>query len=362
MNTKPKLAILLVMLMVIISGILVNLYLNSNNILGSGELHSKNDDYSIKKIRFPFRHFTSMQIEGNKLYACVDSKGTGSLDKLIQYDIVKGDYEVLFETEFSPSALQNLMMNEKWSIWLDCTMGWEKIRIYRQDRSNDEVKMIYQLDSSFSNLDTPYLYNDYLCWTSYDAQKHVLRLKLYDLMTDEMEDIYEFEMDSHYNSYPKMNQDKLVFTDNISEKGVYLVLDLNTRELETYEAQCKYPAFAVYSSGKIIFRPLDDYRVWSRKNFGIYDTASREHAELEFSSPPSRFTVKDDMMAVLIHDEDADYVELYKIETSGIREVAQTPPQEDLCWYGFSYSGELIVGYSPMDRDMAEIYILSTAN
>ncbi|MCR4431227.1 MAG: hypothetical protein NUV45_09450 [Tepidanaerobacteraceae bacterium] len=369
--------LMLAMSIILVSVLLIKTYPGKTGLktAGSDDSHKEVTGYQVKKITFPFRHFITPQLEGDKIYACIsDDKKHGSLNKLIEYDIKTGDYKVLFETEFSPSALQNLMMNEKWMIWLDATMDLGQIKVYRKRRQDNDIKVIYQMNSNFENLDTPYLYKDYVCWATYDGEKKVARLKLYNLETDAMEDIYEFKFPSYYNAYPEMNDGKLVFTDHVDDKGIYLVLDLESRKLDTYESKFNYPAFASFSRNKIFSDNMDNYRIWGNTNFGVYDINTGEYTQIKPQLPDSKakyleiftFRVKDNVMAIDFYvrgnEDRAKYIELYRVSDDGIKKIGDTLRIEGLRHFDFSPGGELLIGAesgADSGKDTSELYIVS---
>lgn len=309
------------------------------------------------KVEFPFKKFSSAQIYGDYIYASVEYDKKSYYDKLIKYDMKTKKHEVIFQSEFENPVIQNIMVNDKWVVWLDSDMSWGSIRIYCMDKKTNEKRLVRKLDSDVGNMDTPILYKNYISWIGFDNED-VPHVYIYDIENDEIIELYTLQNISFYNCGVHMNNDKLVWIDNINEKGYYFVYDLNNKKIKKYDSEHLYPGIARVSNDKIFsinFKYPDN---WSYQEFGYYDIGNNENVIMERQDGIKMLDAKDGILGIL---NEKDKLEIYDTKKSvtepvAIIEISKDDNSKYIKYFNFTAEGDLLFRVDVNHED--ELYLV----
>lgn len=317
-----------------------------------GTINIRKNVIHIEKISFPFKQYSSVQKDGDFIYASVDSNNNGFFDKIVKYNIKTKKYNTIFQSEFQTAALQNIMVNDKWVIWLDATMDLSKIRIYCMDKNTNIKKLVYKVESRKGNMDTPYLYKDYISWVGFD-EKDEAYVFLYNINKNQLLKLYKLEHVSFYNTFIHMNEDKLLWTDNIDNKGYYFILDLKNKKINKYKSNYLFPGYAQISNDLIFSINFNNYRDWCNQEFGCFDINANKYIPIKIKEYINRFRVKDNILVIL---NKHNHLEIYDINKSLNKTIMEINKPVDEIY--FTSDNKLI--YTTInENNEKEIYLLN---
>src|SRR5690606_34371188 len=151
----------------------------------------------------PFQKYNDPVVDGNNLFVHVNSPlDILNINKFIQYNLQTGEYEVLYESEYSNANMQATNVNENWITWLDFgRIGKAKILVI--DRSTNEIKTIAEINNEDEVLSPPTLEDDYVAWIYTNNATEQVEVKLYNLATEETEVIANvpFQPELYYSAF-----------------------------------------------------------------------------------------------------------------------------------------------------------------
>lgn len=304
-----------------------------------------------EEIDFPFKKYCSVQIDSNFIYASIDSQNKGFYDKLVKYNIKAKKYDVIHESEFDDPVLQEVMVNNEWITWLDANSPLNKIKIYCMNKKTLEKRLIYEVHSLAGNMDTPFLYKNYVSWVGFD-NNDIPNVFLFDILENKLESVYKLNHSSFYNSFVHMCNNKLLWTDNVNDKGYYYILDLESRKINMLQSKYKFPGFAQFNNNTIFSRNSNYFRDWPSYKLGYYNIQTKEEIDFDVEGDIRMFRLNGSILA----GRNKNFqLEVYDLKHS-LKEpiIIIDKPIDEI---SFSTDGKLI--YTTSENNEMNLYLLN---
>ncbi|WLR44391.1 hypothetical protein LC087_18960 (plasmid) [Bacillus carboniphilus] len=201
---------------------------------------------------------------------------------LIGFNVKTKEEELIYKSEFKESALQNVLSNENALVFLDSTVDGYYTKLYAYNKETKEKSQLTESDSDYLTLDIPTLYNEYVSWvyldTSQGGGKEKAIVQLHNLNSKETIDVDTINEFGMHNVFVSMDDNKLVWTDTVNDKGVYKVYDLHSKKISIFDSPFKYPGYSKIDNDKIYAFHFNDKSDWINKEFGYFDINKKEYS------------------------------------------------------------------------------------
>lgn len=306
----------------------------------------------------PFQKYNDPVVDGNNLFVHVNSPlDILNINKFIQYNLQTGEYEVLYESEYSNANMQATNVNENWITWLDFgRIGKAKILVI--DRSTNEIKTIAEINNEDEVLSPPTLEDDYVAWIYTNNATEQVEVKLYNLATEETEVIANvpFQPELYYSAF--MIDGKIVWNSHENGKGYYYLYDIEGKTIEKYEEPIPYPLMVKYSNDKIyalnstgkiqLEGAVVEY--WDNQTFGYLDIQTEEFQSFPYDVQLKDFDVYHNKVLILDSRSELYLYEFIdnEFKTSSITLTSGEEPSS----IAFDTNGNIIVSYIGTEEDL----------
>lgn len=311
----------------------------------------QSDDY--KKVEIPFTQYTRPTISEGYIYIPVNANDSELLNKIIKYNLVSKKYEVFFESPIKESTINNLMSNENWITWENSEITGANSVLYAYNKKNKQTKVVSRTIPDLIKINAPYLYDDILAWV--DIQEGLPTLVLYDLVTDKKNVISTLNHFSFYNNFVHINNDVLIWTDSIDNKGYYYYYDLKNKTISRDLSEFPYPGYAKLISHRVFGIHFTDYLRWTQQKFGYYDKKDQRFYPLSQSYINS-FAVSNKHLAVLTEKQS---LEVYSVNDSGVHQLKIPHLNTHIDTIDFVSDGSLIAGYTDFNSKKIILFLLT---
>jgi hypothetical protein len=239
---------------------------------------SKQSTPASQVITLPYAYASHPFIMGQEMYVAINSKWGFLPDEIRKINLQTKKETTIFQTEYQPSAINDLQGNEKWMIWVDSTEEGFYNNIWVRNLQTGEMKKIYQQPESSHILIIPTLYDHYVVW-SYE-QKDKVKICLMDLETGKKEDIAEhhtFSLANHARIDPING--KLLWPDSENGVGFFKVFDMKTRQTTAYPLPGYTPGYPSFvGNDDILFlNSKDNFVKWENPPVCIYHLKTKKY-------------------------------------------------------------------------------------
>jgi hypothetical protein len=222
------------------------------------------------------------------------SKGPDKGDALIRYDLDSRETSTVVDAD---ELIGWFEVNDDWVVWSEDTT------LSALSLESGEHRTL----STSRDLYAPALNGDLAAWDDL-GEKRRHRIVIADLDSGETTVVADVSLADLYNNFPRWDEDRLVWTDVVGEKGYYRIYDSDTGVITDYEladTDFRYPGYAVPSGERIYSINFD--RVgewdWTIQRLGYYSTTERRFVSIVPAGfIANYFRVWGDYVAVVDHE------------------------------------------------------------
>ncbi|MBB6693299.1 hypothetical protein H7B90_17990 [Cohnella xylanilytica] len=233
-------------------------------------------------VELPYSQYTLPSLRNEVLYVPVN-ENSEFVNSIISIDLKTLEQDLLFKSTFEQSTINDLRANENWITWVDSAADGSFAKTYARNMDSGVQKVITtHTDPNFLKIDSPYLYDDVLAWININSARDTNpKVVVYNLKNEKISTISEVHQYGLYNNFLHIHNGKVLWTDSIDGKGYYKIYDLDSHQLDSYEAPLKFPGYAQLMDDDIYSINFIDDHDWTSQTFGYYDTKSHVFKSLE---------------------------------------------------------------------------------
>lgn len=303
----------------------------------------------------PYASYINPVLVDDEMYICVGGS-LSSIGMVVDYNIKSKKSKLIFESQFSEASVSNTMANDKWVIWVDSDSSGTHNIIYAFNRISEKTFKIAEYKAATNDyvITAPYLSGDYIAWIETESGSSA-KVKLYNLQTSDCIDIAKLNDHSFYNNFVFLDDDQLLWTDNINGKGYYLIYNIKAESTKKIDAPYPYPGYA-QRTGELLFSiNFDDYHNWTDQNFGCFDTSTLKYSsiDVEGTSYINQFRIKRNILAVMSSD---NKLKLIDVEKGKLVDCAF--PLMTIDTIDISSDGRIVVGARATDKNNLKLVII----
>lgn len=297
---------------------------------------------SEEDIDLPFYRYNHPVINNGNIYLCINNNiNKNSIDKLISYNIKTKKQEVLYHSRYEEAAVQWTKVNDNWLVFVDSSSDGLNANIMAMNLKTREKRELAKTNPERYTVFAPELYNDYVAWVEVIQDKKI-EVKLHDLKSNKTVSIANINNYGLFNAFASINDDKLVWSDVINNKGYYYMYDINSKETKNFPAPKQYPGYPIYSNNEIYSLNFDDYNQWSIQSFGYFDIKTQKYNQIDTkSSYLNGFDVYNDKIMIIDNNQK---LRLYKLKNDKLESIVYKV-KDNPNWGKFDQNGNLMLTY-----------------